>query len=115
MSYPHGVPHFLFPPSVPANERIAWVKASHPGEYSGAVAKVILFDADFRQDIQKQARHRCVGGILDMTSALELSRSASGQEEWHRRTRVIVAVPHAATIHDERVVQQRPLTVGRRA
>src|SRR5262249_8898940 len=78
------------------------------------VTQMLHPDTHLVHEGQRQTRHREPGGHLEMPAALNESATPAhdrnGQIPWHVR----VAVAHARAINDERIVQERAVSVGSR-
>src|SRR4030095_8969838 len=78
---------------------------------AGTVAELLRVDADAIEQREVEIRHRRVGRVHDMTpwpQATALADHGHGQIV----VRVPVAVAQAAAVDDDRVIEERAVTVG---
>ena len=73
-------------------------------ETAGAVAELVLPNAELVQDAQIEIRHRSVWRVLDVTASFELTRCASNQENRQRIVIVLIAVAECAAVQNQGMI-----------
>ncbi len=80
--------------------------------FSRAVTKLLQLDSGFVQQRQQQVRHRSPVWILNMAAAFETSADDEIRQ-WEMIVKVAVA--HIAAEQNDRIVQERTISIGRGA
>src|SRR6185437_1002905 len=80
-------------------------------DLAGAVAHLAHRHAGAIEQGQPEVRNRRVLGIDEMLSALQLPAPAAEHRNRQRILVMSVAVAHVAAVHDDRVVEDRPVAV----
>src|SRR4051812_49625130 len=82
---------------------------------TGRIHEALCWNLHDVEQVQQQLRHGRVDVIREMPATLQLPARATHQQTRQREVTVDLPVAHATAIHDERVVQQRSVTVRGRA
>src|SRR5437868_12352700 len=96
------------PMSKPAQTRSLWSSYLHA---AGADAEFVEIAIELVCQRDHEVRERRFLRGLDVTVALDLARSSADQERRNVQARMRVAFAHAASIQNERMVEQRPVAV----
>src|SRR2546425_1337480 len=82
-------------------------------EGSRAVAELVHPDTHLVEDRDEKVRHRRLVRIREVTPGFEPASKLSGQQAGQIEMAVEIAIPHAAAIQNQTVIQERAVAVFR--
>lgn len=81
-------------------------------DFAGGIADFFFLDACYIEHVEEEIGHGRALGVLDVPTTLDAACAVAGEDRRKVEVFVLVAVGKAAAVEDDRVVEQRALTVA---
>src|ERR1043166_7958176 len=97
-----------------ARLRVSGLRGQRHRKLACAITEPLRRDADLVEDRQEEICHRRIERVLQVAARRELTSKLSREKAVQIRMAMQVAVAHATAVENQRVIEQRAVTIRRR-